>query len=105
MTKTASETTPARAPGTVPALVGRLPCIRLTCMANNNTGRCHGQGAATCFERRVEGQPINPPHLPDCPCGMCVEERKANNAVSGGAERRTLDGLVGSSESEGGSHV
>ena len=28
-----------------------------------------------------------------------MRKRTANNAVSGGAERRTLDGLVGSSES------
>lgn len=81
--------TPAALPSVrVKAVVGRLPCIRLTCMANNNTGHCHGQGAATCFERRVEGQPINPPHLPECPCGMCVEEHKANVKHEAEAERR-----------------
>jgi hypothetical protein len=57
-----------------------LPCICLNCMANNKTGRCHGQGAATCFERRVEGQPINPPHLPECPCGLCDKERSGEPA-------------------------
>jgi len=65
---------------TIRSVAGRLTCICLKCMANNNTGYCFGQGAATCFERRVEGQPINPAHLPECPCGMCVEERKANAA-------------------------
>lgn len=71
-------TTETRASNRLRSVVGRLPCVCLTCMANNNTGHCFGQGAATCFERRVEGQPINPPHLPDCPCRMCVEERQAN---------------------------
>ena len=36
-----------------------------------------------------------------CRIASALESRNANNAVSGGAERRTLDGLVGSSESKG----
>lgn len=81
-------TTETRASNRLRSVVGRLPCIRLTCMANNNTGHCFGQGAATCFERRVEGQPINPPHLPDCPCRMCVEERQANDGGEAREARR-----------------
>lgn len=74
----ATMTTETRASNRLRSVVGRLPCICLNCMANNKTGYCFEQGAATCFERRVVGQPINPPHLPECPCSMCVAEREAN---------------------------
>jgi hypothetical protein len=39
------------------------------------------------------------------PCNMGKGDDTPNNAVRGAAEPRTLDGLVGSSESKGGSHV